>query len=140
VAEVLWSDASEEPKSGRFRIEVTAPTVDSGDEERVREAIRYHYTWEARKAQEEIDETLRDGRKSLVIGLLVVVLLLTLAEVLLIWSSGRFMAAVSESLIIFSWVVMWSPGELLLYAHLPIRRRRKLSEKLAEAEVIVRAR
>jgi len=139
VAEVLWSDALESAKSERFRIEITAPFVGSEQEAEVREAIRYHYAWDAKKAREEIEETLRDGRKSLAVGLLVVFLLLAISEAILVFGSGRFATAISESLIIFAWVAIWSPAELLLYAHIPIRRRRKLALKLAESEVVVRS-
>lgn len=138
VAEVLWSDALQNASSQRFRIEITAPLVGIGQEEEVKNAVHYHYAWEAKKASEDIEEAIRDGRKSLVVGLLVVFLLLALAEAILIFGSGRFLTAVSESLIIFAWVAMWSPAELLLYAHIPIRRRRKLALKLSEAAVSVR--
>ena len=139
VAEVLWTDALQHASSQQFRIEIAAPVVDAGQEEEVKNAVRYHYAWETEKASEEIEETLRDGRKSLVVGLIVVSLLLALAEAILVFGSGRFLTAISESLIIFAWVAIWSPAEQLLYAHIPIRRRRKLAQKLSEAKVTLSA-
>jgi hypothetical protein len=37
-------------------------------------------------------------------------------------------------MIIVAWVAIWSPAELLLYAHLPVRRRRNLAQALARRE------
>ena len=45
--------------------------------------------------------------------------------------------AVSESLTVFAWVAMWRPAELLLYEHWPVRRKRRLAQRLAQAEVVL---
>lgn len=138
VAKVIWEEAQEEPYSERFVIEVTVPEADVTRSAEVGEAIRYHYFWESDNAKEEIRETLKEGRIGLGVGMIVVVFLLAASEAIFLLGSGRFMAAVAESLIIFCWVAIWSPAELLLYAHLPIRRRRKLAQKLTEAKVVLR--
>jgi len=138
VAKAIWEGAQEEPYSQRFVIEIGVPPEDMGREVEVGEAIRYHYFWEADTAKEEIKETLKEGRGSLSVGMIVVVLLLAAAEAIFLLGSGRFMTAIGESLIIFAWVAIWSPAELLVYAHLPIRRRRNLAQKLTEAKIVLR--
>ncbi len=138
VADVIWEEAQEEPYSQRFCIEIMVPPADVGRDAEVAEAIRDYYFWETDKAREEIKETLKDGRIGLSVGMIVVVFLLAAAEAILVLGSGRFLTAIGESLIIFAWVAIWSPAELLLYAHLPIRRRRNLAQKLTEAKVVLR--
>jgi hypothetical protein len=43
--------------------------------------------------------------------------------------------AITESLIIVYWVILWRPAELLLYEHFPARRRRKAARALARSDL-----
>jgi hypothetical protein len=70
---------------------------------------------------------------------MVVAPLLAGSEAILFLGNGRLVTTLSESMIIFAWVAMWSPAELLLYAHLPVRRHRNLAQALARAGVVLRS-
>ena len=45
---------------------------------------------------------------------------------------------IEHSLIIFGWVALWRPIEILLYDRWPLIRARKLFQRLATAPVVVR--
>ncbi|MDP3318492.1 MAG: hypothetical protein Q8S58_05130, partial [Bosea sp. (in: a-proteobacteria)] len=51
---------------------------------------------------------------------------------------GPFARIVQESLVIIGWVVIWRPAEMFLYDWLPLLRRRRLYQRLAEARVTVK--
>lgn len=138
-AHAVWSEALQSKSDSRFQLELTVPAADSHRQAEVAEAVRFHFQNRQREFAEELCALFKDGRRSLVIGLLVVALLLTLAEAIPYLWERRLAYAVSESLIIVAWVVLWHPAELLLYAHFPVRRHRKLAGALAEARVALAA-
>jgi hypothetical protein len=103
----------------------------------LRTAVRRFANEANLQATREVKEILKDGWFSLWIGLLAVVVFLGIAEVLPLLGDQRFLKAMSESLIIFYWVILWRPAELLLYEHIPPRRRRHVANLLARADVRV---
>jgi hypothetical protein len=138
-AHAVWSEALQSKSTSGFHLELTVPIADSHRQAEVAEAVRFHFQNRQSAFGEELRALFQDGRRSLVIGLLVVALLLTLAEAIPYLWERRLAYAVSESLIIVAWVVLWHPAELLLYAHFPVRRHRKLAGALAEARVALTA-
>jgi hypothetical protein len=103
-------------------------------------AIGNHFELRAREQEIELNELRRLGRKGLVVGLLVM-LFATLAGIALTnaFPKSSFFETIEQSLIIFAWVALWRPAEILLYDRWPLIRERKLFQRLAAAPVIVRA-
>jgi len=102
-------------------------------------AIGHHFALQAREREAELGELRRLGRKGLAVGLLVM-LFATLAGVALTnaFPDSRFIETIEHSLIIFGWVALWRPIEILLYDRWPLIRARKLFQRLATAPVVVR--
>jgi len=105
----------------------------------VEAAIGHHFALQAREREAELGELRRLGRKGLAVGLLVM-LFATLAGVALTnaFPDSRFVETIEHSLIIFGWVALWRPIEILLYDRWPLIRARKLFQRLATAPVVVR--
>ncbi|WP_172201291.1 hypothetical protein [Niveibacterium sp. COAC-50] len=140
VAERLLDEADSKRGNVPLRIEFVVDEDRPGDVQRVVKALRRHFEDEALAATRDLSRVMRSGRIATVIGLLVVAILLGFANTIDPDSTSRFARAVRESLTIFAWVAMWRPAELLLYDHMPIRRRRALSLRLAAAPVSLIAR
>jgi len=134
-AAAVWSEALQKKTPAAFQLELTVPPPDLERQSEVAEAVRFHFGKRQQEFAEELRALFQDGRRSLIIGMLVVALLLTLAEAIPYLWERRLAYAVSESLIIVAWVVLWHPAELLLYAHFPVRRHLKLAGQLAAAKV-----
>ena len=102
-------------------------------------AVRHHFELLAQDKAGELSELRSLGRKGLVIGLLVM-LFATLAGLALknTYPASGFADTIEQSLIIFGWVALWRPIEVLLYDRWPLLRARKLFQRLAVAPVIVR--
>ena len=76
---------------------------------------------------------------SLAVGLLSLAICTTAATLAPAAKLGPLGSLFGESLIIAGWVVMWHPLEVLLYGLWPVRRERKLLERLANAEIVLQS-
>jgi hypothetical protein len=137
AASHLMLEANAHPKAGGFDVVFRVPHGSGGSLDDLRTAVRRFANEANLQATREVKEILKDGWFSLWIGLLAVVVFLGIAEVLPLMGDQRFLKAMSESLIIFYWVILWRPAELLLYEHIPPRRRRRVASLLARADVRV---
>ena len=98
--------------------------------------------WFAAKARTEghaLRELFRDGRLAFLIGFAGLATCLFLSFLLTQRFDGPFARVVQESLVIIGWVVIWRPAEIFLYDWLPLLRRKRLFQRLAEATVTVKA-
>lgn len=138
---MLLSLAGQSPRNTHFVLEFTVPPQDTGRLEEVREAVEAQFTRTQEDAARHLRQIMRNGRVAAVVGLLFMALLLGSVQAVVLLTEGQNMVkAVSESLMIFAWVALWRPGELLLYEHWPVRRQRALAGQLARADVALIAR
>lgn len=103
------------------------------------ESFRRYFAYRAGRFGLEINELFRFGRRSLSVGIPILVTCLLLAHI----SAGYFFAGpfeklVEESFLILGWVANWRPLEIFLYDWWPLARRRDLYRRLAAATVEVR--
>jgi len=100
------------------------------------EAFNRYFLYRAGILQRDLNELFRVGRRSLGIGvcvLLVCFVSARLAGGLLI--DNAFRPLVEESFLILGWVANWRPLEIFLYDWWPIARRRDLHRRLSKAIV-----
>jgi hypothetical protein len=100
-------------------------------------AVRSHFEREASLQELRRRRIVREGRLSLAIGLVVLILCVSGAALVPTATLGTAGGILRESLIIAGWVVMWHPLEAMLYGLWPVVRERRLLERLAAAEVRV---
>lgn len=98
-------------------------------------AVRAHFARAASLQDLRRRRIVREGRLSLAIGLVLLVLCLGAAALVPAAKLGTAGLILRESLIIAGWVVMWHPLEVLLYGVWPVVRERRLLERLAAADV-----
>ena len=98
----------------------------------VRDAVHEFFSERASATRQRLRLLFRQGRTSLVIGLLflaVSILLGNVAEELM--QDTRFAGLARESLLIGGWVAMWRPLEVFLYDWWPIRAEARLFDRLS---------
>src|SRR5215467_3183128 len=99
-------------------------------------AITRFFGYSAHEVGLELKELFRVGRRSLAIGIAVLVVSIVASQMVAHKFEPRPLGKVlEESLIIFAWVANWRPTEIFLYEWWPIARRRQLYQKLAAAKI-----
>ncbi len=123
------------PRGCSLQLRILLPAETLGETGQLTGAIRDYFLARSVAEQLEIRRVLRDGRITLIIGLVFLTLVNGIAELIRATIPGRFAGAVVAGLEIFGWVALWYPAELLLYAWLPAYRRVRLLRRLSEASI-----
>lgn len=142
VEEFVVGWVRELPPGEAFTIAVHLPAEEAARPEaaRIGEAFQHYFGYRAQMAERDMRELFRIGRRSLAIGLAVLLACLVASQVVANVIHGQMVARVlEESLIIVGWVANWRPIEIYLYDWLPIRRHIRLYRRLAAARVEVKA-
>jgi hypothetical protein len=130
--------AREVPSSGPITIVIHLPKAQGEiwSEHEVELAFHNYFDYRAKMVGRELRELFRVGRRSLAIGLVVLLACVALAE-FSVSTFGRdgMMPFVNEGLIILGWVSNWRPLEIFLYGWWPIGAQRRLYTRLAQASV-----
>ena len=103
--------------------------------ELIRTAVHNHFAHRAAITDLEFKRLLKQGRASLVIGLLFLAACLLLSRMLLGHAADTWAAVVRESLTIAGWVAMWRPMQIYLYDWWPLLRLRRTFTKLSHMPV-----
>jgi hypothetical protein len=99
-------------------------------------AVMMFFSERAKVTRQKLRLLLRNGRLSLVIGLVFLAASVLVGDVLAgMLQEGRFAGVIRESLLIGGWVAMWRPLEVFLYDWWPIRREARLFDRLANMPV-----
>ena len=106
----------------------------------IEKAVQNYFAYRSKLNRLEFKHLMRDGRQSLITGLLFLTACLAASSFLAGRGSGAFESLARESLTIAGWVAMWRPMEIYLYDWWPLSRRGKLFEKLSRIRVEVRKR
>jgi hypothetical protein len=141
VEEFVIGWVRELPHGAPFSLAVYLPAAEAAkpDAARIGEAFAHYFTDRAQMAEQELRELFRIGRRSLAIGMAVLVACLVTSQLVAAFVPYQVVARVlEESLIIVGWVANWRPIEIYLYDWLPIRRRIQLFRRIANAKLEVK--
>ena len=112
-----------------------------GDAQRLVEtAIHNYFAYRAKLKRFELRHLLKEGRISLIIGLVFLGACLLTSHLLLRQQPGTLSIIGRESLTIAGWVAMWRPIGIFLYDWWPVLRKGRLYEKMSRMRVEVRRR
>jgi hypothetical protein len=106
----------------------------AGREQAIITGLHNHFEYREWQAGRELRKLLRQGRFSLLIG--VVAFAGFNAAARLIGSSNNpVIEVLHEGLAVLGWISMWKPLEILLFDWWPIRREQRACRRLAESTV-----
>lgn len=103
----------------------------------IKAAVHTHFAHRAKIAHLEFKRLLKQGRTSLLIGLIFLSACLVTIKGLLSREIGAWAVVARESLTIAGWVAMWRPMQIYLYDWWPLRRRIQIYLKLSQMPVEV---
>lgn len=139
--EFIVSWAQEFPRKDPIGLRVHVNELPQAEAQEVVEAaIHNYFAYRAKISRLEFHQLLKRGRTSLLIGLLFLGGCLLTSELLLRQELSTLSILFRESLTIAGWVAMWRPMQIFLYDWWPLRRKRRLYEKLSRMHVEVRKR
>lgn len=103
----------------------------------VADSIAHYFKYRAEMMFRDFNRLMREGRASLLIGLLFLGVC-QFAATLLTAYTANWQTVVREGLTIIGWVAMWKPLEIYLYRWWPLLALRKLYLRLSHMPVEVR--
>jgi hypothetical protein len=127
-----------DPISLVIQVNQLPPGVDV--QEKVPAAVHNYFAYRAKIKGFELRRLLKRGRTSLLIGLAFLATCLLISQMVTRRWPGGLSILVRESLTIGGWVAMWRPMEIFLYQWWPIRRTRRLYQKMSRMHVEVKKR
>lgn len=104
-------------------------------EKAVEGAVQHFFAERAGDKEREFRALMRQGRTSLVVGLVFLTACLTLIGLATQVHYGPAAQVIHESLAIGGWVAMWRPLQIYLYDWWPLREERRVLEQLGKARV-----
>lgn len=136
--EFIVSWAQEFSPSAPIRLRIYLEQSPAEDpKELIKTAVHNHFTHRASITALELSRLLKQGRTSLLIGLLFLSVCLLLSKALSGHEADTWGAVARESLTIAGWVAMWRPMQIYLYDWWPLRRRGLIYQKLGHMPVEV---
>jgi hypothetical protein len=133
---VEW--AEELPPSAELAMVVTLDqeTVSSQDVGLLREALVEDFKRRAASARRRLRRLFRDGRISLLIGMLFLAAAIVISDAIgNLLSTQRYVTLVQETVVIGGWVALWHPINIFLYEWWPVRAEARLYDRLAAMDV-----
>jgi hypothetical protein len=102
------------------------------------EAIHHYFDYRRQNAEKELRTILRQGRTSLIVGLVFLFVCISINELANWLGSGPLIHIFQEGLAIIGWVAMWRPVEIFLYDWSSIDNNKKMYDKLTHMTIEVR--
>lgn len=134
--EFIVSWAREHPRDHELELTLHLATLPPPDRAKgTEEAVRHYFLARSQMKQRELQQLMRRGRVSLLIGLLFLGGCLFLAGFAARLGMGAMAGIVREGLIIIGWVAMWRPLEIYLYDWWPVRDEQRLLARLTRMRV-----
>jgi hypothetical protein len=138
VEDYILEAAREIARGTPMKIVIYVEHDDPASGESVEASMHRFFRYRLDRRRLDLRRVLRDGRLSLVIGLVFLTTCL-LARLLVAGSlSGTAGNVIGEGLLIMGWVAMWRPIQIFLYDWWPIRRRMARFARLETVEIEVR--
>ncbi len=138
--EYIVDSADEHPLKKPLTLIIHLPADQSraGDAPDLAQAIHNYFAYQRDVTERRLRLYFRDGRITLLVGLIFLIVCITLRQLVLALGAGLPADIADEGLYILGWVAMWRPLEVFLYGWRPIWHRTRLYAKLARIPVIMR--
>jgi hypothetical protein len=116
---------------------IAEPPTERVSDATIVEAVRTHFSYELGRLQRRVRQRRRLGQITLVAGLAMLALFLTLAELATMLANLHVRQILREGLVIIGWVAIWRPLEVLLYDWWPLSQKRRLLQRILESHLSI---
>ncbi len=135
--EFIVSWAQEHPSYDDLHLVIhlaRAPADVTQTPESVKSSVQHYFDYRAVMLWREFRQLMKEGRLTLVIGL-VFMIACEFAALMLFKGDMPLKIVAREGLTILGWVAMWRPIEIYLYRWWPLLGKRRLYQRLARMDV-----
>lgn len=138
--EYIVSSAKEFSLSSSLKIVIYIEDNETRDlsKEAIREAIRDYFAYQSELRKNDLTRFLKRAQLFFVIGLFVLASCLGLAQSLTIPTPPGAIGILREGMVIFGWVSIWKPIELILFDWYPLFETLRFHKKLLGTEIDIR--
>lgn len=137
--EYIFGAAREIGPATPFKIVIHLPRSEMADAQATKEAIQNYFGYRLDTTQRDLRYELHLGRIALLIGLGFLFACVVAREFVQRLGKTTLVDLLAEGLLISGWVAMWRPLNIFLYDWWPIRRNVRVFQRLAQADVELRA-
>jgi len=135
---VAWARALGRDHPLRIVIHLASAAISTARQREISSAFETFFNYRAGVVAGDLRNLFHEGRRSLLIGVVVMVTCLLIAEAIPSGAqAGAFGRIIQQSILILGWVANWRPLEIFLYDWWPLAARRNLYLRLAAARVEV---
>ncbi|HEY1080085.1 MAG TPA: hypothetical protein VGE46_08300 [Bdellovibrio sp.] len=134
--EYLLACAAEHPIKANFKIVLHIEEKPSDlDSATIKNSIQRYFSYQANLTRGTLRSFLKRAQLFLVIGLATLFICLTIAQTLRKYSSDNLLLILSEGVVIFGWVSLWKPIELMMFDWIPILEKSRIFKKISQSEI-----
>jgi hypothetical protein len=131
---VAWARALGRDHPLRIVIHLPSASISPARQQEISRAFATFFEYRAGVVAGDLRHLFRVGRRSLLIGIMVMVTCIMIAEVIPSDAqTSAFGRILQQSILILGWVANWRPLEIFLYDWWPLAARRNLYLRLAAA-------
>lgn len=137
--EYIYNAVDEFPLKKPLEIMIHLPSaeVSAENEDRLKKAIKNHFSYKRLLTEIELRRLLYQGRRNLIIALVFLFLCLLTIRLLSTLEESVIKTLFSEGLLIIGWVAMWNPIDIFLYGWWPIVHKRDIYQKIIDMDVSI---
>lgn len=136
--EFIVEEAEALPSKAAINMKVHLTLSEVKYKDDITPAIHRHFCYRREQSQKKYKRIFQYGWRILFIALLLLAVTFTLTEIALHFKpDNRLVLFIRESFIIFGWVALWRPLEVLLYDWYPVKKNIKLFYRLEHSNVEV---
>lgn len=138
--EYILSSVREFTISSPLKIVIYVEETETNDlpKDSIREAIRSYFAYKIDLQRGELKAFMKQAQLFLFIGLIVLATCLGIAQSLTIPSPPGALGILREGIVIFGWVSIWKPIELILFDWYPLFEKIRFYKKLLGTEIDIR--
>lgn len=138
--EYILSCARDFPVSSPFKIVIYIEESETQDLPRdsIREAIRSYFSYRIDLQRGDLKNFLERAQVFFLIGLIILGVCIGVAQSLKVPSPPGAIGILREGIVIFGWVSIWKPIELILFDWYPLFERLRFYKKLSGTEIDIR--
>ncbi|MGE0633418.1 MAG: hypothetical protein AB7O96_13485 [Pseudobdellovibrionaceae bacterium] len=138
--EYILSSVREFALSSSLKIVIYVEEIETKDlpKDSIREAIRGYFAYQIDLQRGDLKTFMKRAQLFLLIGLLVLVSCIGVAQSLVIPIPPGPIGILREGIVIFGWVSIWKPIELILFDWYPLLEKLRFYKKLLGMEIDIR--